>query len=156
MAAASCAELQSSVRDYHNEDMVGQIAPELRGGAWIGGGRTVEASTRYRDWTLVAFFRPWDSVCIEEVPRLAALHEQYSGRGLSVVGVTEAPLERAQRFVESYAVPYPVITDARETEILFGVEMLWGSEVFLVDPGGIVVANGLRAVERRLATELGG
>jgi peroxiredoxin len=155
VAGASCSNFRSAIRNVHNKDMVGQLAPELVGATWIGATEAVPAAARFNDWTVIAFFRPWDSACAEDVPRLADLQRSYHHRGLRVLGVTEAPEDRAREFMADHSVPYPVLCGAQASEDAFGVELLWGGEVFLVDPGGIVVADKLPNVERLLREELG-
>ena len=154
-AVLGCTSVRSAVRNVHNEDMVGRLAPELTGGEWIGSPRVIPASNRFDDWTLVAFFRPWDSAGAGDVPRLVLLQRSYRDRGLRVLGVTEAPRDRVEEFISTHSVTYPILTDALASEQAYGVEMLWGTEVFLVDPGGIVVADKLANAERMLAEKLG-
>ena len=54
-----------------------------------------------------------------ESPHLSFLHEKYAGRGLSIlaVNVSEPPRETRktiEKFIDTYAVRYPVIPDGRE------------------------------------------
>ncbi len=151
----ACASFRGAIRDVHNDDMIGKLAPELAGGEWIGSSRYVPASTKYHDWTVIAFFRPWNTACAEDVPALAKLQRDYHDRGVRVLAVTEAPPERALEFITEHSVSYPVLTDAQASQDEFGVELLWGTEVLLVDPGGIVIADRLADIERILSTELG-
>ena len=50
----SCAGLRSTVRDMANRDMVGETAPGLVDGEWLGEEARIAA-----EWTLVAFLLPW-------------------------------------------------------------------------------------------------
>lgn len=62
--------------------------------------------------TYLNFFATWCPPCNEEAPAIAALQQQYGGRGLQVVGVDV--LENARKaddFRREHHLTYPVIVD---------------------------------------------
>jgi len=77
--------------------------------------------------------------------------ETYESLGLQVIMVTEASATGAMQFANEQKLPFPVFADALETRKAFGIEMIWGSPVFLLDASGQVVAEELDEVEEFLA-----
>jgi thiol-disulfide isomerase/thioredoxin len=64
---------------------------------------------------LVNFWAPSCPPCVEELPDLIALHEQYAARGLVLLGVVlsyEPPLA-VQQFIAQRPLPYPVVLDVQ-------------------------------------------
>jgi len=51
---------------------------------------------------------------------------------------------------EAQSLDFPVLASARQTRELWGVHMIWGNVVRLVDPDGIVRAESLGGAERVL------
>ena len=64
----------------------------------------------------------------------------YESIGLQVLAVTEASIEDACAFVDEHALPFPVLADAESVRIAFGIDMIWGSPVFLLDRVGKTMA----------------
>ena len=83
------------------------------------------------------------------------MHDTYRAAGFTVVGVTDHPAHDAQRYAAKYGIQFPILANADPVREEFGVALVWGTVVFLVDPDGRVVANGLDDAERILADELG-
>lgn len=61
----------------------------------------------------------WCSACIEEQPRLEALHGELSGKGLVIMAALfededyrPATLDQARNWVERYGISYPLVLDA--------------------------------------------
>lgn len=73
--------------------------------------------------------------------------------GLQSLWVTEASVDEASAFMREQWVPYPVLADAEAVRKSYGIDLIWGSPVFLVDRDGVVVAEELGPVERFLARE---
>ncbi|MEN0067785.1 MAG: redoxin domain-containing protein [Myxococcota bacterium] len=69
--------------------------------------------------TLVVFWEKWCPHCKREVPKLQALHEQYSNKGLAIVGltkmtkgVTEADVTS---FIQEQQIDYPMALESGTT-----------------------------------------
>jgi len=77
------------------------------------------------------------------MPRLVEMQEEYADLNLRVQGVSDADAGSLQYFSEQHALNFELLASAPKTRKAFGVEMVWGSTHYLVDPMGQVVAKGL-------------
>ena len=80
------------------------------------------------------------------------MHAKYAERGLVVVGVTKDEPERTAWFADHLDATYPLLARAKADFEAYGV--IWVPVVYLVDPDGRVVADGLDEIEARLTREL--
>ncbi len=133
------------------DDRIGVAAPPFRFDAWINsepltledlGGRVVLV----RWWTETCPF------CASSTPALRALHEEYSGRGLSVIGVFHPkagrndPLDiaRVQRAVDARDFQFPVAIDwewrtgTLKDWWLTGPDRPATSVTFILDKSGVI------------------
>ena len=69
-----------------------------------------------------------------------------------VLGVTSAPAAQAQQFQVENGLNYPVLADAQAVFDAYGVQAVWGSVVYLVDPDGKIAARGIEDVRTRLGS----
>ena len=79
--------------------------------------------------------------CIEEIPLLSALHQDYAARGLSVIGVAMSydPEAQVRALVQRKAIPYPIALDkGGALSAAMGVVRLTPT-TFLLDAQGQVV-----------------
>lgn len=92
--------------------------------------------------TLVTFWATSCAVCIEEIPQLAALHQDLAGRGLVLIAVAahyDVPLN-VVRTAERKRIPYPVALDMnRDVARAFDLERTVTPTSFLIDADGRVV-----------------
>ncbi len=89
---------------------------------------------------LVDFWATWCGPCIKAMPDLQKLHDQYDGKGFSVVGVSidEKGAQTVQPFLAKQRTKYtyPILLDTGDTWTRWGVKALPG--MFLVKDGQIV------------------
>lgn len=88
-----------------------------------------------------------------EAPRVAQLRDDLADHGVIVVGVTSESREDAREFIEVAGGRYPVLANAAADRDAWGVDFVWGSVYYLLDPNGVIVLEGLDAAEDRLRTE---
>ena len=91
---------------------------------------------------LVNFWATWCPPCREEMPDLIALHEQFSSRDFSVVGISvdlEGP-DVVQAFVDEYQVPFPIALGGDGVAEAFGGAFALPTS-FLLNPAGEVVGR---------------
>lgn len=155
--AEADAEIKSSLADLKamdrsaGSDRIGVAAPPFLFDGWINSAPMTVEDLRGR----VVLVRWWTDTCpfcASSAPALRALHEQYSARGLTVIGVfhpkagRDDPLdvERVQRAVESRQFVFPVAIDwdwrnrtLREWW-LTGPKRPATSVTFLLDKNGII------------------
>jgi peroxiredoxin len=88
------------------------------------------------------------------MPHLVQVQRDYEDESFSIILVTKATAVEMRAFADRHELNFPVLAEAHETLDAFGVSMIWGSEFYLVDPQGYVVARGVGEAEERLAREL--
>ena len=90
------------------------------------------------------------------MPHLVQVQEKYGESSFQVVGVTQATVLQAEKFMTDQALNFPLLAGAQENAENFGVKAIWGSVIYLIDPEGQIVAGSLRSAERVLEKELQG
>jgi thiol-disulfide isomerase/thioredoxin len=92
----------AGVTDWFNGVRVGAVMPEHDAsfvqGAWDASATLV----------LVDFWATWCAPCITAIPKLNALHDQFSADGLQVVGVSDETVEIVAPFIARKGVRYAV------------------------------------------------
>ena len=128
----------------------GRRAPAVRGEGWLLlEGREASAVIEGK-WGLVVFFRPHLPACNEGIGRVRDLVHEYGPRGLTAVGVTPDGPEEAKAFVLRHQLPFPVLPAARPVLDAWGLPDMWGNRIYLVNPGGVVLAQDDLPATRRL------
>lgn len=103
-------------------------------------GADVDSNTFAGKTLLVTFFATWCPPCMQEVPTLIELQQQYGDKGFSVVGlsVDQGGAGVVKRLVEKRSINYPVLlADAATARNFGGVVGIPTS--FLVNSKGNVV-----------------
>lgn len=94
---------------------------------------------------LLDFWATWCQPCVDDLPRLSKLHERYSDRGLTVVGLSTDEGERAARKVarmlEKRKASHPVYMDATDYPAWAVYDVRVVPTQFLIDAGGNIVAQ---------------
>jgi thiol-disulfide isomerase/thioredoxin len=57
---------------------------------------------------LVNFWAPWCAPCVEEMPELSSIHQQFSGKNLQVIGIGIDSQAKIAQFAEKLKVAYPL------------------------------------------------
>jgi thiol-disulfide isomerase/thioredoxin len=103
-------------------------------------GEKVNSSVFEGKTLLLTFFATWCPPCLEEVPTLIQLQNEYEGDNFSVIGlsVDQGGARAVKRLIEKKSINYPVfMADAQVMEDFGGV---YGIPVaFLVNKKGNVV-----------------
>jgi peroxiredoxin len=148
--ASSFASLKAMDRSA-GDDRIGVTAPPFQFDEWINSPPLTLEDLRGQ----VVLVRWWTDTCpfcASSAPALRALHDQYSARGLKVIGVfhpkagRDDPLdvERVQQAVESRQFQFPVAIDwdwrtgTLKDWWLTGPERPATSVTFLLDKSGII------------------
>lgn len=93
--------------------------------------------------TLVTFWASDCPGCIEEIPHLIQLHEQFHSQGLTIIAVAMHydPPNRVKTLAEARQLPYPVALDIDASHArAFGNVQLTPSS-FLIDQNGSIVMH---------------
>jgi peroxiredoxin len=117
---------------------VGTAAPDLAVHALNG--QPVQLRQLRDSVVLLNVWATWCVPCRREVPELQALHQQYGGRGLRVVGLSvddAADASDVVEFVKNYGLTYAIWLDPQQqVSARFGIPGVPAS--FLIDRSGLV------------------
>jgi len=121
------------------EGMVGQTRPDFT----LGDSNGVAFSAADFDGkvTLINFWATWCTPCVEEMPMLSRLHQNYASRGVQVVGIALDDPQKAGDFAAQLDIHYPVLvgtTDAILVGRQFGNRAGMLPYSVLLDSEGIV------------------
>jgi peroxiredoxin len=121
------------------EDMVGQTRPDFTLGD--SNGVAVSAADFDGKVTLINFWATWCTPCIEEMPMLSRLQQNYASRGVQVVGIALDDPQKAGDFAAQLDIVYPVLVGTTDTILLgrqFGNRAGMLPYSVLLDSDGIV------------------
>ncbi|HKQ56928.1 MAG TPA: redoxin domain-containing protein [Candidatus Eisenbacteria bacterium] len=93
---------------------------------------------------LVDFWATWCGPCRKSMPELQALHEKYSARGFTVLGVSideGNAAAKVKKFVAARKIRYPIAVDSEKTPTWERYRVKAVPAAFLVDQKGQVVAQ---------------
>jgi peroxiredoxin len=121
------------------EDLLGQFRPDFELGDMNGG--TVSAADFDGKILLLNFWATWCKPCIEEMPMLTRLQNNYAGRGVQVVGIALDDPRKAREFASGVSVNYPILVGSTDT-ILAGRR--YGNRSGMLPYSVLVDADGYR------------
>lgn len=103
-------------------------------------GGSVESSSFSGKTLLVTFFATWCPPCMQEIPTLITLQNEYAEKGFSVVGlsVDQSGVKVVKRLIERRSINYPVLMADGSTARDFG-GVVGIPTSFLVNSKGTVV-----------------
>jgi thiol-disulfide isomerase/thioredoxin len=91
---------------------------------------------------LITFFATWCPPCMQEIPSLISLQEEFGAKGFSVVAISvdQGGTKSVQKLVEKRGINYPVLmADSKITDDFGGIVGIPTS--FLVNQQGNVIKN---------------
>lgn len=110
-------------------------------------GAEVASGTYDGKLVLLDFWATWCPPCIEDLPRLSALHDEYSDRGFAVVGLSidegDDAARKVERMMRRKKASHPVFLDRTATPAWAAYLVRTVPAQFLVDPDGQIVAQWL-------------
>jgi peroxiredoxin len=122
---------------------VGDSAPSFNLTADDGSGVRLED---YRGkFVLLNFWATWCPPCVEELPSLNGLHQQFQEKGLVVLGISvDEDREAYQQFLTRNGVAFPTVRDPER-----GISTRYGTmkypETFLINREGLVIRKYIGA-----------
>jgi len=146
---AAMSRSGSAVASSALVELVGQRRPDFH--LADAAGQTVSVDRFDGQVLLLNFWATWCAPCVEEMPMLSRLHQDYAGRGFTVVGIALDEPQRAREFAQELGVGYPVLFGLADAMVVGrrygnGTGMLPYS--VLVDANGIVRWTRLGVLDR--------
>jgi thiol-disulfide isomerase/thioredoxin len=92
---------------------------------------------------IINFWATWCAPCRREIPLLEALHAEWAGRGVSVVGIAVDYRDKVLEFADRFKIGYPLLIgeqDALDAAAAFGVQSPVFPFTVFTDRRGEVVA----------------
>ena len=131
------------------DDLVGQKRPDFT--LNDTGGDVVSASDFDGHLWLVNFWATWCKPCVEEMPMLSRLQQDFADKGVKVIGIALDDSVRASEFAAAMAIDYPILVGKADVVLTgrrFGNST--GALPFsvLVDADGIIRWTRLGALKR--------
>jgi thiol-disulfide isomerase/thioredoxin len=109
---------------------------------------------RLLDWkgqiTVTNFWATWCEPCREEMPLLARVRQNYSPKGVEIVGIGIDHVDKLRDFAAKYAIPYPLLVgDMRALDVMRELGNRAGALPYTVvlDRSGALVAQRLGALK---------
>jgi peroxiredoxin len=112
-------------------------------------GDTVALGDLRGEAVLLNVWATWCPPCREEMPGLQALHEQFAGEGLRVVGVSidaENAEDEIRRFLRENGITFTILHDPRE-RVSRTFRTTGVPETFLIDRDGVLIARWIGAFD---------
>jgi len=132
-----------------NKDFTHEPAPRIDGGTWISG------KPPARDWQVVTFFATDGGRSVARVAGLKALEQEFGPKGVDVIAITRASDDDAKRFAEEHGAPYAIQAKGDAAFERWGVGSPEHAPVYLVDPNGMVLTEGMDDCAEILRERLG-
>lgn len=105
-------------------------------------GKNIDSDQFQGKVLLVTFFATWCPPCIQEIPSLIDLQNEYKEKGFSVLGISvdQGSSKSVKKLVEKTGVNYPVVmADSKITRDFGGIVGIPTS--FLIDKSGNVIKS---------------
>jgi thiol-disulfide isomerase/thioredoxin len=98
---------------------------------------------------LITFWATDCPSCIEEIPDLIALHQQFNGNGLQIIAVAMPydPPSRVQTLVKERRLPYAVALDIDSGLIRAFGDVQLTPTTFLIDRQGVIIMHKVGAFD---------
>ena len=122
----------------------GSTAPEIRAKAWFNTAGDLSLARLRGRVVVVEFWGTWCSPCREVQPKLAALHAELVGQGLSIISISAEPVETIQAYLKDHPTNY-IMGAESVTSKEYGVSSV--PRAFVIDRSGRIawVGNPLQS-----------
>ncbi len=84
----------------------------------------------------------WCLPCLEEMPAMASLYEEFSDQGLAMVAVSNEDPEVVRQFLEEHPYPFTILLDPEDT-LTLRLEVMALPTTFIVDRQGRIALQQL-------------
>lgn len=119
-------------------------------------GKTIKSSDLKGKPLLISFWAPDCPSCIEEIPELISLHEQFKDQGLIIIAVAMhySPPDQIVNFIHNKKIPYISVLDpnAEISNILGNIQLT--PTTFIVDRSGKITMQIVGAFDKNKIIKL--
>ncbi len=120
------------------DDLLGQRRPDFT--LSDSNGLPVSANDFEGDVWLVNFWATWCTPCVEEMPMLSRLQQEYAGQGVKIVGIALDDAQRARDFAAGMAISYPILVGQADVVI---TGRRYGNNTGMLPFSVLIDANGI-------------
>ncbi|MFC1870548.1 peroxiredoxin family protein [Chloroflexota bacterium] len=115
---------------------IGNLAPDFQLQSLAG--HTVSLSGQRGQPVLLNFWASWCGPCVSEMPFLQEIYEQWSGRGLVLLGINIGESsDKAEQFMQSHELSFPVLLDIK-TEVARKYNISGIPTTYFIDQNGVI------------------
>lgn len=106
-------------------------------------GQTMPIASLKGKMVVVNFWATYCPGCIEEMPDLVKIYQQYHAQGLEIIAVSIAddPLNQVENFVKKNALPFPVVHDSDASISLAFDQVSLTPTSFIIDQQGRIIGK---------------
>jgi thiol-disulfide isomerase/thioredoxin len=120
------------------DDLLGQRRPDFT--LSDINGIQVSASDFEDNIWLANFWATWCAPCVEEMPMLSLLQQEYAGEGVKIVGIALDDAERAREFATGMAISYPILVGQADVVV---AGRRYGNNTGMLPFSVLIDANGI-------------
>jgi peroxiredoxin len=120
------------------DDLLGQRRPDFT--LSDINGAPVSASDFDGNIWLVNFWATWCTPCVEEMPMLSLLQQEYAGKGVKIMGIALDDAERAREFATGMAISYPILVGQADVVV---TGRRYGNNTGMLPFSVLIDANGI-------------
>ncbi len=130
LIASAAILLAALVFRYATLDKQAPATDALYASSFVDASGTPQPLEQWRGKVLVVnFWASWCPPCLEEMPALNQLHQQYSTKGMQLVGISAEDVDTLKKFSAQVHVEYPLL--AADTQAMALAEALGNNRSIL-------------------------
>ena len=135
-------------REAARAKLVDAPAPALDGKEWHNAVQALAWKDLRGKVVLLDFWATWCSPCVKKLPEVQALHEEFQGKGLVVIGIhSQQGGEKLAEFVREHKLSFPILLDSGKTVERFLIESF--PSYMLLDKRGRVIRGASHELPKK-------
>ena len=130
---------------------VGNLAPDFQLDSLDG--QTVSLSNLRQKPVLINFWATWCSPCRSEMPYIQEIYEEWSDKGLVVLGINMGESSsKIDEFMQSYNLSFTVLLDTKQ-DVAQKYNIQYIPTTFFIDKDGIIQDKMIGAFQNEIQVE---